>query len=529
MSKKTLPVSFISVAGLFLMMAFQNCGQSFQTRGDLVAGPGFDDGLDGIDTDKNIITEDGKVFAKGRIIVKFNSNASPEGINGALGKIGAKSVSQNVLRTLKVSTGEGASLIKVDEQTELSAIQALKFDPSVEYAEVDRLVKSSSYYPNDPAVPYQWHLSDMGVHEAWDIQRGAGMIIAVADSGIATNNVEMAGQVLSGYNTINDNSDTGPVNDHGTAVASTIVARMDNGSGMAGIAPEAKVVPIRITNEQNGWAYYSDMAEAVYYAGDNNIPIMNMSYPSAGASLAVMAAADYYHNQRNGLLFVSAGNTSADEGYYDTDDILYVSATAPTGGLTSFSSFGNYVDFAAPGEDITCINASGGTGYCLGTSFASPNAAAVAALIWAASPDLTNEEVEYLMRQSARDDGAPGKDPLFGHGTIDARVGVYMAMGMTPPPKATNQKPTVSITSLSDGQLLDRQRYSIIADANDVDGSIDRVEIFVNGELIKTDYSKTYKARPNFRKWRKKTVEVKVVAYDNKGDSSSHSISVRVK
>ncbi|MDX1654927.1 MAG: S8 family serine peptidase, partial [Candidatus Competibacteraceae bacterium] len=272
---------------------------------------------------------------------------------------------------------------------------------------------------NDPYYPNAWHLGTVGVPQAWDRSTGSGVSVAVLDTGVDASHPDLSGQLLlPGYNAVDQGSDTADLQGHGTLVAGVVVAATNNGLGVASVAHGARVRPVRVSNRSDGMAYISHIARGIVWAIDNGARVINISYDVPGSSAISDAAR--YAVAHNGVVVVAAGNSGTDLGYADDPYIIAVSATDPYDNKTSWSSYGPYVDLSAPGAGIYTTVQGGGYGASRGTSFDSPLTAAVVALIMARDPDLTPEQIEQLLEQTAVDQGSPGFDSLYGWGRVDA-------------------------------------------------------------------------------------------------------------
>jgi serine protease len=298
---------------------------------------------------------------------------------------------------------------------------------------------------------YQWDLGKVRAVDAWQQSTGAGVTVAVVDSGVEATHPDLVGQVLAGADMITGavgagNTDT---HGHGTHVAGTIAAVTGNNEGVAGFAPHAKVLPVRVL-DANGSGWSSTVAKGIVWAADNGADIVNLSLggtaPDGAQSNAikyarskgvtVIAAAGNYRQNGSPTLY-----PAAEEG------VVAVAATDSVDGVAYYSNAGSYVDVAAPGSSIvsTVPVAKGSYSFYSGTSMASPHVAAVAALLKAANPALTPDGIEQALTSSAVDLGAPGKDADFGYGRIDA----VAALAAAAPKPATPTTSPVTTTPTS--------------------------------------------------------------------------------
>ena len=326
----------------------------------------------------------------------------------------------------------------------------------------------------DPYSGLQWNLEKIQADEAWAVSNGTGAIVAVADSGVDLTHPDLVANIIN-----NSNSDfvepegncTGSrpkvcVQDgsqdelgHGTHVAGIIGAVADNGIGVAGVAPGARILPVRVLDE-NGEGT-GDLAGGIRYATDNGADVINLSlgFPAgAGEALGligdlddVYSALDYAWNQGS-LVVVAAGNDSAPIcaepasghnvlcvgatdsrdllSYYSNSDAIsldnYLVAPggdghsgwslgpdSPTAALCSGDIFSTYLR----GATTWCSNESGYDANA-GTSMAAPHVSGVAALL--AAKGLTNQQIVDCLLNTTDDLGAPGRDSVYGHGRVNA-------------------------------------------------------------------------------------------------------------
>ena len=354
---------------------------------------------------------------------------------------------------------DGKPVIKVETVTNKSAAaRAVKAGQSAKNAvgvEVDAVVSATSVPAGtDTYRAQQWDFSKIRVADAWQNSTGAGVTVAVIDSGVDAAHPDLQGNVLSGYDAIANQAgvSTDP-NGHGTHVAGTIAAVTGNGVGVSAIAPDTKILPVKVL-DANGSGYMSDTAEGIIWATDHGAGVINMSLGS-GQQVTAVTNAIAYARSKGVVVVASAGNSraagsptnwpAADAG------VIGVAATDSADRIASFSTAGSYVDVAAPGVGIisTMPTAKGSYGSMNGTSMAAPHVAAVAALLKASQPALTPDQVQAALQSSAVDLGAAGRDNDFGYGRIDAVAALAAASGSSTSPTTTSPVPTPSKTTSS--------------------------------------------------------------------------------
>ncbi|QGZ49178.1 type VII secretion-associated serine protease mycosin [Streptomyces sp. QHH-9511] len=284
----------------------------------------------------------------------------------------------------------------------------------------------------------QWHLDAMKADEMWKVSKGEGVVIAVIDSGVDKSVADLRGQVLPGkdYSLLSGDENT-DIDNHGTSMAALIAGTGARGAaeGSFGLAPAAKILPIRIPYSQERWSQKNrvketsaqSMAKAIRYAADSKAKIISISVAERKDG-PELAEAVKYALGKNKLIFAGVGN-SADEG----NGVLYPAGTpgvVGVGGLNRKAAWwpesqsGPQVDLAAPAEGI--IKAcSGGTQLCDGdgTSNATALASASAALIWAEHPDWTNNQVLRVMLNTAgKPKSGEKRTDLIGYGAVRPRI-----------------------------------------------------------------------------------------------------------
>jgi subtilisin family serine protease len=354
----------------------------------------------------------------------------------------------------------------------------LKKDHRLKNVELDMIVTLDQTI-TDPSFNRSWALPKIEAPAAWDFSTGDGIIVAVLDTGVDSTHPDLAANMVPGWNMFDNNDDTADVHNHGTWVAGTIAAAANNGAGSAGVAWSAEIMPVRISNP-DGAAFISTIANGIRWAADHGAKVVNNSFSGVAGSATIRSAAQYLRN-KGGVLVVSAGNTGSRLNHSPSDVILVASATDSSDQRPSWSSYGPYVDIAAPGVSIFTTSRGGGYSFVSGTSFSSPIVAATAALMFAANHELTPADLDQLMLSTTTDLGAPGFDDFYGTGRVDASAAVVAASTMI---GIDNQAPSVAIISPNGGEVAGIVPVDVEAFDN---VGVVRAELWVNGKIMVTD------------------------------------------
>lgn len=373
-------------------------------------------------------------------------------------------------------------------ETLQTVIQSLITDPDVAFVEPDLRV-FPALAPSDPHYGSQWALWELaggiGAEAAWDITLGSGAVVAVLDTGVRPHG-DLVGNLLPGYDFVTDmfigndgdGRDTDPTDPgdgvaaggcgagvpakaqasswHGTHVAGIVAAAAFNGTGISGVAPGAGILPLRVLGRCGG--YTSDVVDAIYWAvgtAVNGVPanphparVINLSLSSQQTAACSQAYADAMTHARTqgAVVVIAAGNRSGNADLYPPGNCasaFTVAATDRGGARAEYSNYGALVDIAAPGGEMAFAadgngilsTANSGTQdpaadnyvHYQGTSMAAPHVAGVAALLVAASPQASADQIETTLRASARP--FPAACNGCGAGIVNAALAVGLISG----------------------------------------------------------------------------------------------------
>ena len=362
------------------------------------------------------------------VVVGYTAGTESQAVKSAL-HLGGKNLRRSKagrLAVVGVPAGENAA----DFARELSA------QPGVRYAEPDKTVHLAMA-SNDPGFIHQWGLSRIGAPAAWDVTRGAAVKVAVLDTGVDYNHEDLIGRVdtAGGYDFVNNDSDALDDNGHGTHVAGIVSATLNNGIGVASVAPSATIIPVKVMNAI-GTGSTAGVASGIVWAANHGAKVINLSLESGQDSVAIEDAVQYAVS-KDCVVVAAAGNEGASAVAYPAagPDVIGVGWTDENDIRSVFSNYGAGVDITAPGSSIlsTILFAPLGSGYGLmsGTSMAAPHVAGVVALIRAKNPTWNRAMVERQLLGTALDLGAPGRDDYYGFGRVraDTAVEATVAVG----------------------------------------------------------------------------------------------------
>ncbi|MGW4161166.1 S8 family peptidase [Streptomyces sp. NPDC004788] len=440
-----------------------------------------------------------------KVIVTYKSSSAEAGSNAAAKSDAAeKGAKTGEKLAFERRLAGGAALVNLGgaatKQDVAEVMAAFKADPQVASVEPDIRAYAMAVTPNDTDYAKQWDLFEptggMNVPAAWDKATGSGVTVAVIDTGYAAHS-DLATNVIPGYDFISDSSaardgngrdadskDEGDWNAtdgecgtgskasnsswHGTHVAGTIAAVTNNTNGIAGIAYNAKIEPVRVLGKCGGSS--SDIADAITWASGGSVPgvpanpnpakVINMSLGGASSTCPSV-----YQNAINGAIsrgttvVVAAGNSNADASGFtpaNCTGVITVAATNRAGSRSFYSNYGTRVDVAAPGGETRNATDTPGTvttpengiystlnsGTTVqstetykpyqGTSMAAPHIAGLAALLQSAKPSLTPADIKAAIKANARP--LPGTcTGGCGTGIADAAATVNAVTGTTPP------------------------------------------------------------------------------------------------
>ncbi len=458
-----------------------------------------------------------KAKESNRIIVKYKESGLPQGRTVA-GERANFEKAEGLKKLFKVS-GIDADVYEVSEndtaEEVVTRILGKKKDV-IEYAEVDALV-GPTLIPNDPYFASSWHHQKIQTPIAWDTVLGENIKVAVLDSGVSLHPDLLL--TNDGWNFFDNNNNTADVYGHGTLVAGSIGAMINNGIGVTGVSPKVQIMPVRVT-DVSGYGYTSTISQGITYAADHGARVANASFGGACASASIQNAATYMRS-KGGIVTISAGNTGTDDGTVANGSLICVSATDQNDAKASWSSFGAYVDVAAPGTSIYTTNKSGGYSTVQGTSFSAPITGAVYALLFSANPALTSAQADSIIFSTADDLGTAGWDMNYGYGRVNATKAVTAALATVGTQDTT--KPLVPANLRTTSMTSNSATLAWNASTDNV--GVTGYTVYKNGTKVTTVAGTSY---TNSGLTPETTYAYTVSASDAAGNESAQSTSVSV-
>jgi thermitase len=463
-----------------------------------------------------IPTDDTKIrYVQGHILVQPRAGLTEKEFDKILKP-------QNAKRSGKLSN-INVHIISVPVRAELAVVNALSKNKHISFAEVDALVQPTLTL-NDPDISRAWQIAKINAPSAWDFSSGHGILVADCDTGVDSDHPDLIDNLEAslGWNTASDNNIWEDINGHGTATTGVMAAVGNNTRGAAGIAYKTKVIPVRVSDRSDGSATISALANCVTYAADKGAKGANLSYSGMCSSSTIFNAAAYMRDKTGGVVVASAGNTGKEIIAANNANITCVAATDSADRRASFSSYGNFVDVAAPGVSTYLTTNGGGYGTASGTSFSSPITMGVYALMMQANPSLTPSQLDEILFSTALDLGTKGWDKYFGHGRVDAAAAVNMARSYS---AADSLAPIVSFKSPTAGSLVSGI-MNVDIDASDNVG-VKSVSLTVNGQTYE-DTVFPYQFSIDLAGFTDGPLTLQANARDEAGNNGSANISVTV-
>ena len=408
--------------------------------------------------EKELDVSGGEEFVADEILVKFKPEVGKDKVDKINSKHGAfVRYTSPYTGTRRIGIAKGKTVAEM--------VKLYQANDAVEYAEPNYICRAS-FVPNDPYYPtYQWNFNLINMSSAWDIQPGGNpdIVVAVLDTGVAYEYYEefvdnpgyrrdywvtyaqapdLAGtNFVGGYDFINNDGHPNGDNPHGTHVTGTIAQTTNNNYGVAGIAFNTSIMPVKVLGK-DGSGTDMDLADGICYAVDNgaNVISMSLGFPPSVTHIPTVADAVAYAHNKGVILVASSGNdggsvVSLPAAY---SEVIAVGAVHSGDARASYSQYGNALDVVAPGGDVTDHDDDGFGDYVVqetfregyptdfglwgyvGTSMAAPHVSGLIALLLAQNSSRTQGDIREILHNTAVDLGDLGWDEEYGYGRIDA-------------------------------------------------------------------------------------------------------------
>ena len=454
-----------------------------------------------------------------QIIVKRKAASSDVPLNALVAAHGARQ---------RGTVGEiNAKIVSAPKADVASLLQGLQSQSDTEYAEVDGTAHALAT-TNDPYYTQgsEWHLAKIQAPAAWDITTGtSSVIVAVVDTGVYATHPDLAGKVLStGWDFVGNDADTTDQNGHGTAVAGTIAPDANNNLGVVGVAWTNQILPVRVL-DANGSGSYSSIAQGITYAANHGARIINLSLGGTSSSQTLQDAINYAWSKQC-IVVAAAGNNGNSTPVYPAacSNVVSVAATNSSDVRTSWSNYGSYVDVCAPGDGIVTLDGSNGYGSWSGTSFSTPIASGVLALMASVNLSLTNTQIVDLLLKNSDDLGTTGADVYYGNGRVNALRAVTAAKTYVAPDTTA---PTATITSPANNSIVSGTLSVSVKGIDNI--GVTRVELYVDSKQVAQSGSASAVFAVNTLSYANGTHTLQARAYDVAGNVGTASVSVTVK
>jgi thermitase len=366
--------------------------------------------------------------APDRILVKFQPGTLDEAKASVHQRLGGK--------VIGAIPEIGVSVVSVPQNQAAERARTYGAEKNVKFAEPD-YVATAILTPNDTYFTNQWGMTKIQAPNAWSVTTGSSDVkIAILDTGIDQDHPDLASKIVANKN-FTTSSTVDDLYGHGTHCAGIAAATTNNSIGVAGVGYNTSLMNVKVLDD-TGSGYYSWIANGITWATDNGAKVISMSLGGSSGSSTLQNAVNYAWSK--GVVVVAAagnnGNTAPSYPAYYANCIA-VAATDQNDAKASFSTYGSWVDVAAPGVNIysTLPNHTNsiGTmtyGYLSGTSMSTPFVAGLAGLIWSTSYGTSNTSVRSRIESTA--DATAGTGTYWQYGRINAYKAVAPAAPQPP-------------------------------------------------------------------------------------------------
>jgi len=316
-------------------------------------------------------------------------------------------------------------LITLAEGADLELFKVrLENDPNVEFVEpnYERHLMGTV---NDPGYAMQWWVPHVKAESMWihATTQKRKIVVGVIDTGIDRNHEDLKSRIEpGGYNFYANDSILNDIHGHGTMVSGVIAAESGNGKGITGVAGpyDVSILPLKVSD--TGSLTLSNLIKAIDYAVDKKVDVLNLSL--GGSKYSVLENKAIQRAIRADIVVVAAAGNEALKGNNlsypaSYDHVISVGAIDENNERSSFSNYNHLIDLVAPGERIYTTTPNDSYVAVHGTSFSAPIVAGTVAMMKGLDPNLSIDEIDSLLKTTAKDHGVPGPDPFYGAGVLD--------------------------------------------------------------------------------------------------------------
>jgi thermitase len=378
---------------------------------------------------KTVVLADGREALADQIIVSYKkgvSDAEKEAVHGKAagnGRLNGKAKVKNKL-------GNDAEVVDIAGVADVeAAVASYAKEDVVEAAEPDYIARTM-LTPNDPSFGQQYGMTRIQAPSAWNVTTGSSSVkVAVLDCGIYESgssqqngypgHPDINGKVVNRRDFTGSSTGSDDFCDHGTHVAGIAAAKTNNSVGVAGVGFNVSLMNGKVLNDSGSGAT-SWITNGIYWATDNGAKVINMSLGGPGSCTSAYQNAINYAYQRNVVVVVAAGNagTTALQSPASCSNVIAVASTTSTDAKSSFSTYGTWVEVAAPGSNILSTDYNGRYVQKNGTSMAAPHVAGLAGLVWSTGRFSTAQQVINQIQSTS--DRISGTGSFWIHGRVNA-------------------------------------------------------------------------------------------------------------
>ncbi|MGU3443616.1 S8 family peptidase [Bacillus cereus] len=355
-------------------------------------------------------------YVPNQLIVKFKNHATADNIQSFHKSVGTEVLSKD--------DALGFEVLQFSKGSVKDKIKRYKNNPDVEYAEPNYYFHAF-WTPNDPYFSSQYGLQKIQAPQAWDSQRSDPNVkIAIVDTGVQGSHPDLASKVIYGHDYVDNDNRSDDGNGHGTHCAGIAGALTNNSIGIAGVAPQSSIYAVRVLDSQ-GSGTLDAVAQGIREAADSGSKVISLSLGASNGANTLHQAIQYAWN-KGAVIVAAAGNDGSTQPNYPAyyNEVISVASTDQWDQKSSFSTYGSWVDVAAPGSNIYSTYRGSTYQTLSGTSMATPHVAGVAALL--ANQGYTNFEIRQIIESTS--DKINGTGSFWKSGRVNANKAVQYGL-----------------------------------------------------------------------------------------------------